>query len=203
MEAKIQELTDKVFQEGVEKGEAKARELIDAAKAEADKVISDARGQAEKIISDAQKQADETKRNTDSEIKLAGEQALAALKQKIVDLITTKTVDPGVSAVLSDGETVKEFVATVIKNWREGNSGDLSLEVLLPEDKKEKLEKVFKAGVQKTLGEGVEIQFSRVVKNGFQIVEKEGGYKISLTDEDFSEFFKEYLRPKTKSYLFD
>ena len=44
---KIQELTDKIYREGVEKGEAEAKRLVDDAKASADKILADAKAQAD------------------------------------------------------------------------------------------------------------------------------------------------------------
>ena len=44
---KIQELTDKLYREGVEKGNAEGMRLVEKAKAEADKLVADARKEAE------------------------------------------------------------------------------------------------------------------------------------------------------------
>ena len=46
MENKIQELADKIYQEGVEKGNAEARKLVQQAREEAEAVVADARKQA-------------------------------------------------------------------------------------------------------------------------------------------------------------
>jgi len=37
---------------------------------------------------------------------------------------------------------------------------------------------------------------------GFQIGPKDGSYKVSFTDEDFKNFFKDYLRPGLIELLF-
>jgi len=200
MEQKIAELTGKIYKEGVEKGEAEAKKIVDAAQEKADKLITDARAEAKKIAEDAQAQADELKRNAASEIKLSGQQAVSSIKQQIVDLIMAKAVDETVSASLNNTDTVKELIVEVVKNWQSAH-GD-SLEVLLPESKKDELEKALHGSIQKQFKSGVSLNFSKSVKGGFQIGPENSTFKISLTDEDFSEFFKEYLRPKTRSYLF-
>ena len=76
------------------------------------------------------------------------------------------------------------------------------IEAVLPEKLKKKLEKSLENSLKKTMKGKVTISFSKNVKGGFQIGPKGGTFKISLTDEDFNEFFKEYLRPKTRSFLF-
>ena len=46
---KIQELTDKIRREGVEKGQAEAAQIIEQAKVEAAKIVEQAKAQAEAI----------------------------------------------------------------------------------------------------------------------------------------------------------
>ena len=48
----------------------------------------------------------------------------------------------------------------------------------------------------------VEFSFSQEVKSGFKIGPADGSYLISFTDEDFMNFLKAYLRPKTNQLLF-
>lgn len=55
MENKIQELTDKIYREGVEKGNEEAQRLVSEAQAQAEKLIEDAKKQAESILADAKK----------------------------------------------------------------------------------------------------------------------------------------------------
>lgn len=201
MEQKIQELTEKIYQEGVEKGESQARKIIAEAQEKAGGIAADARSEAEKIIADANQQAAELKRNTEAEIKLSGTQALSAIKQQILDLITAKAVDDSMAAALSDPATIKEFVAVVMQNWKMGNEVP-KLEVLLPVAKQQELEKAFQKGGSDLLKKGLSLTFSKSVKAGFRIGPQDGTFKISLTDEDFAEFFKEYLRPRTRTWLF-
>jgi V/A-type H+-transporting ATPase subunit E len=202
MEQKIQELTDKIFKEGVEKGEAKASEVVSAAEAKAADIVKTAEAKAAQIVADAQKKAEELKRNTESELKLTGTQAISSVKSRIVGLITARVVDDAASKALSDPAILKDFVQTAISNWKMGGGDVPSLEVLLPEAKQDELTKAFHLGVSGELQKGVDVKFSKDVKAGFRIGPADGSFKISLTDEDFKEFFKEYLRPKTRAYLF-
>ena len=57
MENKIQELTDKLYREGVEKGNAEAEKIIAAAKEQAQQILKEAQEQAEEIQVKAEKKA--------------------------------------------------------------------------------------------------------------------------------------------------
>ncbi len=201
MEQKIKELTEKIYQEGVEKGEAQAKKIISDAQEKAASILTEAKSQAEKIIADAKQQAAEIKRNTEAEIKISGQQALSAVKQRILDLITAKVVDDALKASLSDPNTVREFVSAIVHNWK-GGTEPLKLEVLLPAQKQEEFRKAFEKGASDLLKKGLNITFSNSIKAGFRIGPQDGSFRISCTDEDFSEFFKEYLRPRTRAWLF-
>ncbi|EJW90202.1 ATP synthase subunit E, partial [gut metagenome] len=50
MENKIQELTDKIYREGVEKGNVEAQKLIEKAQEDAKKILADARKEAELML---------------------------------------------------------------------------------------------------------------------------------------------------------
>jgi V/A-type H+-transporting ATPase subunit E len=201
MDKKIQELTEKIFQEGVVKGEEQAKKIVADAQEKAMAIIADAKARAQKSIADAKQQALEMKRTAEAEIKLAGTQALSSIKRQIVDSITASMIDSNMNAVLSDPATIKEFVSIIVHNWKTTVESPC-LEVLLPAQKQEELRKAFEKGASDLMKKGLTLSFSKSIKAGFRIGPKGGVFKISLTDEDFSEFIKEYIHPKTRSYLF-
>ncbi len=202
MEQKIQELTEKILQEGVEQGKEKAQQIIKESEKKAADIVADAQKQAKVIIEDAKKKSQEIQRNTEAELKLSGSQAIASIKNNVVNLIQAKVLDEAIAQTLSDPAVVKDYIAQVIQNWKISESEVPSLEVLLPAQKQDELKRTFEKGISKELSKGLQIQFSKTVKSGFRIGPAGGSFKISLTDEDFNEFFKEYLRPKTRSFLF-
>ena len=53
MENKLQQLTQKLYDEGLEKGRAEADKLVADAKAEARKIVAEARAEAEEIVKKA------------------------------------------------------------------------------------------------------------------------------------------------------
>ena len=88
MDTKIQELTDKIYKEGVEKGNEEAARLIADAESQKAKLLADAEAEAKQIVAAAEKQAAELKKNTEAELKLFAAQSVEALKSEITNLIT-------------------------------------------------------------------------------------------------------------------
>ena len=89
---KIQELTDKLYREGVEKGNVEAQKIVEQAKNDAAKIVADAKVEAEKIIAAAQKKASDMDTNTKAELKMYTGQALSALKSEAANIITDELV---------------------------------------------------------------------------------------------------------------
>ena len=197
---KLQQLTDKLYQEGLEKGRAEADNLVALAKSEAQKIVADAEARAAKIIAEAEDKAADVEKNAMAEISLAGKQAVAKVKAEIENLIVTKATSEGVKKANLDVAFIKDMLLTVAKNWNNGAKVELS--ALLPEAKKAELDKSFEAAAKALLAEGVDVAFSADVKSGFKVGEKKGGYYISFSDEAFEALLGSYLRDKVAKLLF-
>ena len=197
---KLQELTDKLYQQGLEKGRNEADSLVAEAKLKAQKIVAEAEEKAAAIIAAAEDKASDAHKNAMTEISLAGKQAVAKIKAEIENLIVAKTTSQGVKSANVDVDFIKDMLLAVAKNWNNGAKAELK--ALLPEAKKEELGKAFDAAAKALLAEGVEVGFSSDVKSGFKVGEKNGGYYISFSDESFEALLSGYLREKVAQLLF-
>ena len=200
MQNKLQELTDRLYNEGLSKGKQEGEELLAKAKVQAEEIVAKAQAEATQIVAAAQKQAEELKTKTASDIKMAAAQSIAATKKDIETLIVGKMTEADVKKALTSAEFVKEVIKAVAEKFTTDGPADLA--VVLPESLKKEVEPFVTKELAKTLGAGVEASFSKKVSGGFRIGPKEGGYFVSFTDETFNELISEYLRPATKKLLF-
>ena len=200
MQNKLQELTDKLYNEGLSKGKQEGEELLAKAKVQAEEMVSKAQAEAAQIVAAAQKQADEIKSKVASDIKMASSQSLAATKKDIETLIVGKMTDEPVKKVLASADFVKDLIKAVAGKFT--TDGPMDLALILPESLQKDLEPFVNGELSKTLNAGVEASFSKKISGGFKIGPKDGGYFVSFTDETFNELIAEYLRPATKKILF-
>ena len=196
---KLQELTQKLYNEGLAKGKEEGEALLAKATAQAEEIVKQAQAQAAAIVEKAQKEAQDYKVKMEGDVKMASTQALQATKAGIEGLIVAKAVEP-VKEQLSGAAFLKEIITTVAQRFSTQEATDLSL--VLPEKLQKELEPFVKGELAKTLGKGVEASFSKKVAGGFKIGPKDGSYFISLTDEAFQGLIGEFLRPATKKILF-
>ena len=124
MENKLQQLTQKLYDEGLEKGRAEAERLVSEAKSEAAKIIADAKAEAEAIVKAAEAKAEDTAKNSMTEIALAGKQAVARIKEEISSLIAAESTFSAVKAANLDPEFVKAMLLSVARNWNGASSSN-------------------------------------------------------------------------------
>ncbi len=197
---KIQELTDKIYKEGIEKAKKEHDTIVEKAKKEADEIIKSAKQKEKEIIEQANKKADEIKDNINTEIQLAAKQSISKIKQQIANIVTSKQVENPVKTAFKDDEFIKQMILEVLKNWDINNLQ--SLELILPEEKEADINNFFNNKAKELLDKGLEINFSQNIKSGFKIINQNKNYLISFTEQDFVNYFKKQLKDKTKKMLF-
>lgn len=202
MDNKLQELTDRLYHEGLSKGKQEAEALLTKARAQAEEIIEKARAEADDIRAAAEREAAETRTMIEGDLKMASTQTVSALKQQVENMVITQAVAGPVGAALSDGKFVQELIATVVKAFNAANPDGVGLDVILPEAGQGKLEEAFSNEIIKNLSKGIEVKNVKGLVNGFKIGPKDGGYQLSFTGDEFTGLIAEYLRPATKRILF-
>jgi len=196
---KLQELTQKLYNEGLSKGQEEGKALVEKAREEAEAILAAARKDAEAIRVQAEREAADYKTKVEGDVKMAAQQALQATRQGIENLVVARAVEP-VGKALDDPAYLKEVITAVAKNFSAAESKDIAL--VLPEKLQKELEPFVRGELAKAVGKGIEASFSRKLSGGLKIGPKDGSYFISLTDEAFKELIGAYMRPATKSLLF-
>ena len=197
---KLQELTQKLYEEGLAKGKQEGETLLQKAAAEADNIVKQAKEEAEAILAKARKDAEDYKVKVEGDVKMAAQQSVQATRTDIENLVVSKVVDGTVDKALSNEDYLKGIITAVAQKFSADEPADLSL--VLPESLKAGLEPFVKNELGKLLGKGVDAAFSKKIAGGFKIGPKDGGYFVSLTDDTFKELIGSYLRPATKKLLF-
>ena len=200
MQNKLQELTEKLYAEGLSKGKQEGEEILAKAKVQAEEIVAKAHAEAAAIVAAAKKDAEDLKTKVQSDVKMAAAQSVAATKKDIETLVVAKMTEAEVKNALTSADFVKEVILAVAKGFNTEEPVDL--EVVLPEALKKDLEGFVAKELANALKGNVEASFSKKVAGGFTIGPKDGGYFISFTDETFNALISEYLRPATKKLLF-
>lgn len=200
MQNKLQELTDKLYNEGLSKGREEGEALLAKAKSQAADIVAEAEKKAAEIMTKAEKEAEAYKVKVAGDLKMAASQSVQATRKDIEDLVVFKMTGAATEKALSDEAFVKEVIKAVAEKFNVETAMDLNL--VLPETLKSSLEPFVKNELSTILKGQVNASFSKKIAGGFTIGPKDGSYFISLTDETFKELISEYLRPATRKLLF-
>ena len=202
MQNKLQELTDKLYNEGLSKGKQDGEELLQKAKAESESIIAQAKAEAERIVAQANKEAEELRTKVMADVKMAATQSVAVTKQEIEKMVVTRTAAEGVKANMGNAAFVKELILSVVKAFNPQNASPVDLNLILPESLKAEVEPFVKNEIASQFKAEVKVDYSKKMNGGFKVAPKNGGYVLQFTDEEFQNLVANYLRPATKKILF-
>ncbi len=202
MQNKLQELTEKLYSEGLSKGKQEAEEMKAKAKKEAADIISMAKEESKQIIANAHKEAEDIKVKLLNEVKMASKQSMSALKKQIETIVISKAIDSQTSNALTDIDLIKNIVKAAVSAFNPDSESSADLTILLPESLQLKLDSFVKSEIQKEFKGEIEVKFDKKMTSGFKIGPKGESYVVSFTDKDFQELLGSYLRPKTREFLF-
>lgn len=202
MENKLQALTDKLYQDGLSKGKEEGERLLQEAKAQASRIVESAQEQAKEIVEKARKEAEDLKNNTLTEIKITSRQMISTLKEEVENHLMRRSLAPALHSAMEEVEFVQLVIVKAMECFKPAEHNGLSLELLLPEDYRNRFDKFLEGQLGADLEAGLEVKFDGDLKGGFKIVNKAEGYQLSFTEEDFMALFEEYARPRIKQLLF-
>lgn len=193
---KIQELTSKLYTEGVEKGKEEADRIIAEAQAQEQQILDAARTKAKELLSSAEKESAELKKNTEAELKLYAAQSSEALKTEIINLVTDKLSATQVKAAVEDKSFMQKLILELVRNWSKNDA--LTVGVENPEE----LKSYIASHSKDLLDKGLKIESVNGIKTGFTLAPGDGSYKVKFGEEEFVNYFREFLRPQIQQLLF-
>ena len=196
MDSQIQALTEKVYQEGVLKGEQEAAKILADANAQAEQVERDARARAEQIIAEAQRSASELKSNTERELKLNASKLIEATKASIVDVLAGRIAGDSVQSLTANPELLQRVVLEIAKGF------DLKHGVEITSSQAEELKAYFAQNAKALLEEGLTIKQVAGKATQYTIRPQNGSFKVEIGEQEFVELFKSILRPQLAQELF-
>lgn len=195
MNTSLQELTDKIYQEGVEKGKAQAEQIVAAAEQKAADIVAAAEQEAKAKLNKAQQQATELDKNTRSELRLFATQAVSALKTEVANLLSDQLATQAVESSADKAFMQQLILSLTAQLAKEG-------EVVIEAKDAETLKAYFAQNAKALLDKGVTINQVKGIRTDFTISPAKGGYKLAFGEQELVDYFKAFLRPQLVEMLF-
>jgi len=209
----VQELIDRLREEGVTKGQQEADALLAVARQKSMEILDEARREADAIVTRARQEAERTKASGEDALRLACRDALLSLHESIGTEFTSK-VRRLVSHTLRDRVFLERLILEVARRAVPEDARK-RMEVLLPndlvsvEDLKKSPERVaegtlthFVLGlVGDILREGLSFGAADDDTPGVRIRLADDDVEIELTDETLTALLMEHLVPRFRAIM--
>ena len=192
----LSEITDKIYAEGVVKGNAEAQQIVEKATAKAAEIVAEAEKKAAAIVAAAESKSADLDKKTRAELKLYAEQSVNAVKTEITNLLADTIAAESVKAATADAKFMQGLIAKLAEQMAKQG------EVVIETKDAEALRKYFAANAKGLLEKGVKIEEVKGIKTDFTIQPAKGGYKLAFGEAEFIAYFKEMLRPQLVEMLF-
>ncbi len=200
---RLEELTQKVYEEGVQKARDEAKQIINDAQAEAAQILKEAQAQANEIIDSARSEADKNYQKLQQDLNIALSQTLQVGKRRLADAITTQILSKEIQGTFQDPDFVKRLIEAMVQHWLAHPPEISQVHLILPEQWKEEMYEFFEQKLHTALQEGMRVTFDAGIKGAFIVQQQDHGYQLYFSDEQFEHLFKSFLRPQTRQILFE
>ncbi len=209
----VQELIDRLSQEGVAEGQRLAGEMLDDAKRKADAVVDEAKNNAKEIIKEAREEADRYRAAGEEALRLAARDATRDFGAKIHEGLRQRLQEL-VREQVDETKLIRRMILEITRAAT-ADIGDGKVEVLLPETviTEEKARKKIEAGEKDVLTEFVEELIGESVREGFTIQlsdQQQPGPTVKLIDEHveidlsadaISDLIAQHLLPRFRAIM--
>jgi len=214
--AGIQELIEKLENDGVKKGQTKANSIIEEAKTTAEKILKDAKDEASRIKDAAKKEATGFKSASEEELKIAFRDSMLVLRKEI-EKTFTKQVGKMITQSLEDKKMLGQVILEIARSAKDkaNISSAKNVEVILPakvfslddfrkdgkELKEGALTKLAVDVAKDILQEGITFKTSDKISTGIKVYIKDTQVEIDLSDKAVAEILLEHLQPRFRAVL--
>jgi len=199
MSQQVQELIDKIKQDGIQQADQKAKEIEGQAQAKAQQIINEAENKAEQLIASAKEEIKKMEESTHMALRQASRDTILSLRKEI-EAILTKIAKTETGEALT-AESLAKLIEIVIKSSLEGIKEKGNIEVSLNAKDVQKLKSGFLSKLQKQIKNPIKLQTSEDIGSGFTISFDEGKSSFDFTDQSLADYLSTYLNEQVSELV--
>jgi len=200
MAEELQNLLEKIQEEGVKKADSEKSKILSEAKSEAEKIIADAEKRAEDLIEKSEEDAKRNEERAANTIKQASRDIVIALNSELQDRL--KNVVKECVGESMTPEMMGKLILAMQKNYIEKTGiSEPGIEVLLNEKDREVMEKFIKSSLLSDLKSNPEISIGHDFTSGLKIGFKGNDLFFDFSDDALAEMICAYVGPRLAAII--
>lgn len=189
----MQNLLDRIQEDGVEKAEA-----------EAEKIVSAAREKAKTIAKEAEEKAKTIREKAEQDAKAFTERGRKSLEQSARDVILSvgDAVNTTLKRIISHkisqamtGDTLKQMLVKVVESYCSQKTEDSRIDILLNPEQQKEIVDLFMSEYGKAMRKGLEIKADDSIISGFRVSVVNEEVEHDFSEEAITEALCQLLRP--------
>ncbi|MBF0385542.1 MAG: hypothetical protein HQL27_06685 [Candidatus Omnitrophica bacterium] len=199
MTQQIQELIDKIKQDGIQEADKKAKEIEIKAQENARKIIEEAQKNAKQIIAEAKKEAEQKLKTTQASLAQGSRDMLLSLRKEI-EMLLAKLMQKQVAAALSS-EDLARILSQVIQGCLGDVKGSREASVFLSAHDLEAVKSSVLGRLPEEFKKGVVFASSDDIARGFVISFDAGKSQFDFTDKSLAEYISGFVNEEVAKII--
>ena len=201
MAEQLQELLERIQQDGIEKADAEAKRIIAEANTKAATIVSEAEAKAKASLEQAEQDGTAFAERGRVSLEQAARDVVISVGESITKALE-QVVGIHVRQTL-DSDELAGLIAQVIESYAKSGSGAKRIDVLLAEDQQQKIREHLISRFADALKEGVTITGDESVVSGFRVSLAGDNVEHDFSDSAITEALCELLRPRIAQIVRD
>ena len=193
MAMELEHLISKINQEGVEKGEKEAAEILGRAKERAAAIVAEAEAAAKAHMAKAERDSEGYVERSTRSLEQAARDLLIGVGQSIETMIQDIATSATDEAL--DPRTLKRMMVKMAQAYAEKNGTESRIELLIGEQDQAEIVKFFARQYRRRLVSGLNITIDHGVRKGFRVVLENERVYHDFSKPAIAEALANFLRP--------
>ncbi len=192
MSQDLQPLIDQIRQEGIDKAQAEAEDILAKARKKASSLIHEAEEKKRAMLEEAQNNARIYEERSRKTLEHAGRDLLITVRQaieRILSDLVVETVDQAMGI-----EVIQDMLVKMAEQCA-AHSGESRMEILVSPEDHETLIKTFADLYRQRMISGLTLKADNDILKGFKISFKDDHVYLDFTNEAVAESLSQLLRP--------
>jgi V/A-type H+-transporting ATPase subunit E len=188
----LQPLIEQIRQEGIDKAEAEAEDILAKARKKAAAIVKEAEDKKRAMLEEAQNNARIYEERSRKNLEHAGRDLLITVRQAIERIqsdLVVETVDQAMGI-----EVIKEMLVKMAEQCA-AHSGESRMEILVSPEDHQTLIKTFADLYRQKMISGLNLKADNDVLKGFKVSFKDDHVYLDFTNEAVAEALSQLLRP--------
>lgn len=197
MDIRVQELLERIKQDGIKEAKAQADAIIAEAEAKKAAIIADAEKQAALILQRAREDAEHTEAASKTALVQASRDLINSFKEELLRVVN-RIIALKVKEAYSI-DVVKKAIPLVLEAWAKGTATNPVL--MLSEQDRQAVEAFISQELTSLVKQGLEVKPIKSISAGFRIGEKDGSAYYDCSAEALAELFGAFINERLTAIM--